>query len=292
MKGKLQDQQQYFGQYFHNLIPTATITRKINGDQSLSFSYTQRITRPYIYDLNPNINAADPKNLQTGNPDLLPERTHQVELVHGWNKSADFFVNSSIYLRSTTDAVVEFTSTDAAGISTTRKENLAGNKSYGLNISVASLPTNWWSLNSNININYLSYESDALRILSEGWAADIDLSTSIKFPLKFTLQLAGSWNSRKIDLQGISGKQYYYSTAIRKEWKNPSFALSLLLINPFDEYIPQTIEMTTPQFFALSRNRYYTREFRLTLNWEFGSRMQSKKAKTIKNDDVNKGPNG
>lgn len=292
MKGELEDANQHFGQQFGNLIPTATVTHKLTSDQTLTLSYTKRITRPFIFDMNPNINAADPKNLETGNPSLSPEMTHQVEFVHGLNLGAAFFMNSALYWRNTVDAIVNFRSTDEDGISTIRKENLAGNKSYGLNLSATSVPTPWWSINSNVNVNYLSFESDALHIVRDGWAADFDLNTAFKLPNKYSLQLAGSLNTRKIDLQGSSSSQYYYSSALKKEWSHPKLVLTLLAVNPFNAYIPQTIDMMTPQFYSYSRNRYYLREFKLTLNWEFGSRMNSRERKKISNDDVNSGNKG
>lgn len=292
MRGELETARQAFGQQFGNLVPTATVTHKLNSDQTLTLSYTKRITRPFIFDMNPNINAADPKNLETGNPSLSPEITHQLEFVHGLNLGAAFFMNSAIYWRNTEDGIVDFRRTDENGISTSRKENLAGNKSYGLNFSATSLPMPWWSINSNVNINYLSFKSDALQIVRDGWAADLDLNTAFKLPRKYSLQLAGTLNTRKIELQGASSKQYYYSSAIKKEWATPKLVLTLLAVNPFNSYIPQEIEMRTPQFYSYSRNRYYLREFKLTLNWEFGARMNSRERKKISNDDVNSGNKG
>lgn len=289
MEGDLRKEGTSFGRDFNNLVPTATITRKINADQNLTLSYTKRITRPFIFDMNPNINASDPKNLSTGNPDLAPEITHQVEMVHGLNLGTAFFLNSSVYWRKTEDAIVEFTNTDPNGISITRKENLAGNRSLGMNLSATSTPVVWWSLNSNVNINHLKFASDVLAIIREGWAADFDLNTSFKLPRRYSIQAAGSWNTRKIDLQGYSSYQFYYSAAVKKEWANPKLVVTLLAVNPFNQYIPQQVEMATAQFRAFSNNRYYLREMKLTLNWEFGRRSGARQRNKISNDDV-KGP--
>lgn len=87
----------HFKSIFDNLVPTATLSKKITTDQTMTVSYTQRLTRPYIWDLNPNADASDPKNIIIGNPALQPEIAKQAELTYGWNKGSDFFLNTAIF---------------------------------------------------------------------------------------------------------------------------------------------------------------------------------------------------
>jgi ferric enterobactin receptor len=64
---------------YNNLIPSITLSKGI-GKHTVKASYTQRITRPMIWYLNPWVNQSDPKNLVTGNPDLKPELNHAAEM--------------------------------------------------------------------------------------------------------------------------------------------------------------------------------------------------------------------
>ncbi len=181
------------------------------------------MTRPSTWDLNPNANASDPQNIITGNPQLKPEISHQAELVYGLNKRSGFFLNTSLYVRQTNNAILGFTQTDTNGISTTRKRNLASNKMAGLNLSSSGSITKNWSVNGNLNVSYLDFNSNALQIVNAGWAADINLNTTIKLPSNYSLQVFGQYNGRKITLQGYESDQFFYSLAVKKEIPKTKF---------------------------------------------------------------------
>ncbi len=276
-----------FSNRFNNLIPTATVSRKIGDQHTLTASYTQRLTRPYIWDLNPNANASDPKNISTGNPSLQPEIAHQGEIAYGLNMGATFFVNTSVYWKQTDNAILNFTETNEQGISVTSKQNLAANRSAGLNVSSSKTFSAAFSVNGNINLSYLDYQSSALQIFNEGWGADADLNFTLNLKNQYTVQAFGSYNTRSVILQGVQSDQYYYGFAGKKEWKEPNVTLTLSVLNPFAAYNPRIVEIRSGQFYAETNNRYYLRAVQLTANWEFGSRLGGKtKRKKISNDDV------
>ncbi|WP_315824665.1 TonB-dependent receptor domain-containing protein [Paraflavitalea speifideaquila] len=148
--------------------------------QTLSISYTKRLTRPYIWDLSPNADASDHKNIIGGNPYLQPELAHQAELTYNLNTGTDFFLNASFFWKQTDNAIVEFMRTDAQGISYTSKQNLAANKQAGLNVSSSVNVSPRWSLNGNLNLNYLDFQSGGWRYTDR---VGQQISTSIPGPL-------------------------------------------------------------------------------------------------------------
>ncbi len=281
-----------FSNHFTNFIPTATVSRKISDEHTITLSYTQRLTRPNIWDLNPNANASDPKNISTGNPQLKPEISHQAELVYGLNKGSAFFLNTSLYVKQTNNAILSFTQTGTNGISITQKRNLASNKIAGLNLSSSASLAKNWSVNGNLNVSYLDFNSDALQIVNAGWAADINLNTTIKLPSNYSLQVFGQYDGRKITLQGFESNQYFYSLAVKKEIPKTKFNITLAFVNPFSTYIPQRIVLNSTSFNSEELNRYYSRAVKLTLNWEFGSMFSQRQQKKINNDDVSGPPKG
>ncbi|MEM6770386.1 MAG: TonB-dependent receptor, partial [Bacteroidota bacterium] len=64
-----------------NLFPTASLNWQMADDRSLSFNYTARIRRPPFQSLNPNLIYQDPYTSIQGNPELVPEKIHAVEVV-------------------------------------------------------------------------------------------------------------------------------------------------------------------------------------------------------------------
>lgn len=287
LEGNFRHSAAYFDNSFSNLVPTATVSKKISDDQTITLSYTQRLTRPYIWDLNPNADASDPKNIVKGNPALQPEISKQAELTYGWTTSNAFFLNSAIFWKHTGNAFVDFIETDANGISTTSKQNLAGNRVYGLNLSSSITISPVVSVNGNINLSYLKYKSDALKIFNDGWSAEMDLNTTITLPHRYSLQVFGKYDGRKVTLQGYESYQYYYSVAAKKSFEKPRLVFTLGINNPFSEYIPQQTKVISPDFHSLTQDRYYLRSIKLTVNWEFGKMFGEKERKTISNDDIN-----
>lgn len=281
-----------FENNFLNFVPTANITKKINAFQTVSLSYTKRLTRPYIWDLNPNADASDPKNIRTGNPHLQPEIAHQAELSYGLTASSGFFLNAALFLKQTDNSIEEYTTTDAQGISLTSKQNLATNRQYGLNLSssVPLLPR--WSVNGNVNINHVNYKSTALLIVQNGWAADINLNTTYRLPDNFALQAFGDYTTRTVILQGYQTQRYYYSFAARKELPAQKVIITLAAVNPFTYAVRQTEVISAAGFDSQSFNRYYNRAVKLTLNWEFGRTFEQRSKRKINNDDVQGSPKG
>ncbi len=271
---------------FNNFIPSFNITKKVNENHMLGLSYTQRITRPYIWDLNPNANASDPKNIEVGNPELEPELMHQAEMTYGFQTKSGFFLNTAVFWKQTDNAIVNFTEMNDQGISVTRNENMASNIMYGLNLSASLRPNNSWSINSNLNVNYLNYTNHAWQVFNKGWAADMNVNTTYKIPRNYALQAFGAYNTRAVTIQGYKTQRFYYVFAVKKEVSKPKITVTVATANPFSAYIPQTRHISAPGFISNVRNRDYMRAFRITVGWEFGGNGKTKDVKKVVNDDV------
>lgn len=287
MDGRFTKMDNSFGSNFWNMIPTLTLTRKLNEEQQLSVSYTKRLTRPYIWDMNPNANASDPRNITVGNPLLEPEKMHQGELSYGWTTASGIFINATFFFKHTANTMIDFTTTDADGNATTMKRNLAGNQQYGLNFSSSFKLNPRWNVNNNININHLNYESSALFIVNKGWAGDINVNTMYKLPAKISLQAFGEYNTRIVTLQGYKTPRFYYSLSAKKELTANKMTITLAALNPFNRTIGQREIMNAASFLSGMKRNYYGQALKLTFNWEFGNRLdQGKKKRKISNDDV------
>ena len=62
--------QQKVEEGYNTFIPSIFLMKKIGDNQTFKLNFTIRINRPDYADLNPYINASDPKNVYTGNPEF------------------------------------------------------------------------------------------------------------------------------------------------------------------------------------------------------------------------------
>ncbi|AKD57657.1 TonB-dependent receptor domain-containing protein [Spirosoma radiotolerans] len=271
---------------YNNLIPSITLSKKIKTN-TFKVSYTQRIQRPMVWYLNPWLNQSDPKNIQTGNPLLNPELSHATELAYSLSAKSGLSINTALYWRMTNNAIEYLSTVDAAGISTTKPQNIGQRKAYGLNVNVSSQPTKNWSLNGGGDLRYVDLTSPALKQGNNGLVWNLNLNSSYKLPHNYTLQVNGNYNSGWISLQGTNTGFYWHSISAKHDLLNKQASLTLGLNNPFYRGIAQTSRQSAPTFESESRFYMIRRSVRLTFEWRFGqmSAGGGKKGKKISNDD-------
>ena len=160
-------------------------------------------------------------------------------------------------------------------------------RSHGLNLFGAGRPAKNWQLNGNISLNYSILNSEALRILNRNWNYRLSFNSNVSFPQDYNIQLQGSYQSARIQLQGQLGGFYGYGLAIRKEYKKQRVILTLNAENFLTRYNTIANQFRTVTFVTDARSYNAFRSVRLTANWRFG-RMNAKPnrdKKRISNDD-------
>jgi outer membrane receptor protein involved in Fe transport len=270
---------------FWNFVPSATVFKKLNANNNLTLSYTKRISRPSIWDLNPNIDSKDPKNIVKGNPALRPEEVNQLEFTYALQTDSDLFLNFSLFGRKTNNSIESIVRTDTAGVATTTKQNLASNSQFGLNFSASFNVFPAWKINSNANVRHARFESSVLDIDNKGMAWGLNVNSSWKLRNNFSIQAYTDYDARSVTLQGYEGKWFYYSFSAKKELPTQKLTLSLTVVNPFSTYNSQTVVTRSNGFNSVLRSDYMLRSVRLSLNWEFGSMFKGGNTRKINNDD-------
>ncbi|CCH56487.1 TonB-dependent receptor [Fibrisoma limi BUZ 3] len=275
-----------FSTDYQNLIPSLTLSKKIK-QQTVKVSYTQRITRPLIWFLNPWVNAADPKNINVGNPYLNPELMHATELSHSITTKKGMSVNSSLYWRQTDNAIEYLSTVDTAGVSTNSPRNIAQRKAYGLNINLSGQPNKDWNLSGGIDGRYVSLNSPALQQSNSGLIWSFNLNSTYKLPRNYTLQVNGNYGTGWVSLQGNSTGWLWYGISAKREFWDKKASLTLGLNNPFARGFTQVNRQEAPSFVAENRWSIINRSARLTFEWRFGQMTAGggKQSKKISNDD-------
>ena len=95
-------------QDFTALFPSVNTSYKFNNSFSLQASYSKRIYRPRLWDLNPFFNIRNSFNFRKGNPDLKAEYSDSYELSVIYIKGIGSF-NMSLYKLFTTNTIESVT---------------------------------------------------------------------------------------------------------------------------------------------------------------------------------------
>ncbi|GAB4031293.1 TonB-dependent receptor domain-containing protein [Spirosoma gilvum] len=286
IQGDFVTTQSRFTNQYQNLIPSFTLAKTFHTKHTVKVSYTQRISRPMIWYLNPYKNYSDPKNVQTGNPFLNPELTHATELSYStFGKEGSSF-NAALFWRQTNNSIEWLSTVDAQGAALSSPQNIGRNASYGANMNFTLQPNKQINISLNTDLTYVDLTSVALNQRTSGWVWSVGPNASYKLPKDFTVQANGYVNSGWISLQSRNSGWYYYGLSAKKEFMDKKITLTLNLNNPFNRSNRQTGEQFAPTFTAQNTSLFVNRSVRLTLSYKFGQMSSGgKQSKKISNDD-------
>lgn len=275
-----------------NMIPYLTLSKNMNKGQNMKFSYTQRLSRPGIWYLNPYVNDLDPLNISYGNPKLDAEISHTFDLSYGKFAQA-YNVNISLNSAFTNNSIESVSTMQANGVKNTTYENIGKNQRYGGYIfgSVNALKRKL-SLNTNIGGNYVFLESnDGRGLKNEGFSYNGYLSCRYTAWKNGTLSAYGGIYSPQIMLQGKSSTYYYNGINVSQELFKKKLTASVSFNDPFRKRAKYTSTYDDVTFSQKSTNFNYNRMLRFNISYRFGNmKGEVKKARRgIKNDDVKSG---
>lgn len=274
-----------------NLVPYITLSQTLKKGQNIKLSYTQRLSRPSIYYLNPYVNDADPLNISFGNPDLDAEVSHTFDFSYG-KFDKKYSINASANAAFTNNTIQQISTINSTGVKTTTYQNIGKNQRYGTYIYGLWRPDKKTNLTVNISSSYIFLESnDSRHLKNEG------LNYSIFSNLRYTiwkngnLSVFGSYNSPRIMLQGKSGKFWYTGLSLSQEMLKKKLTASVSIIDPLRSRMKYENHQSDPTFTRDMVSYYYQRMARFNLSWRFGQmKDQIKKAKrSIKNEDLKAG---
>ena len=261
---------------FSNLVPSLMISKEINEQHALKFNFSQRIRRPFIWDLNPYVNASDPKNLTFGNPRLRPEITRMLEAGHSYIASG-YSLNSSIYFSTNNNAIESMTTIDSLGISRTTSQNIASNQRLGANLNTTAEINKNWTVNAGAEYFHIRFKSPALNLHNAGGFYSLSLNTSYILPADYTIQFSGNYSNGYVTLQGKNSADYTYNLSLRKEFLNKKAGITLGINNPFRKTLLQRSYLHAPSFQSNTTSRYYNRSFTISFDWRFGTMRAGEK---------------
>lgn len=265
-----------FKRNFTNLFPTAFISYALNKSNTFTISYSRRITRPNYQDLNPFTFFLDSFSFRVGNPYLLPQLTHNIELSHSFKGKLITTLNYS----STSDVISQIVKPDLQGkIVYFTADNVALFTNMGLAVTAPVPVTKWWNLNFFGNVYRNHYDGrfslgarDTLINMSY-----VSFNTNITntFTIKpgFTLELSGFYRAKGIDQLNINYPMYQMSIAGQKNVMKGKGTIRLNFRDPFawQKYRGATKYGNVD---IQIRNRFDARSVGMSFTYRFGKPSQ------------------
>nr|WP_199083168.1 TonB-dependent receptor [Pedobacter sp. ASV19] len=162
---------------YFKLYPSLHVGYKLEENKELQLNYSRRVRRPEADDLNPFPEYPDPTNVKVGNPYLLPEIIHSVELAYQWRK-AGISVLPGIYYRYTYNRFTAITEPLNDSVLVTRQQNLASDQALGADVVVSGTISDQLNLSFTPNVFYSTIDASNLGYSSKKstitWSANLN----------------------------------------------------------------------------------------------------------------------
>jgi outer membrane receptor protein involved in Fe transport len=287
-KGDLVNTGQTYKNNYFSVFPTAHILQKFGKDNEVQLSYTRRINRPNIRQLNPFIDYEDPLNLRQGNPYLKPEYIDSYELSYAryWKKST---VMSSIYLRQIHDMITRIQTIDTTGVSMTTFQNLNQGTSYGFEFISKTGIFDWWDLTSNFNFyrTILKGTLGTSDLNSDNYSWSIKMISSMTLWEFLQFQITGNYDGPRTMAQGKTDPSYDVDMGFKADlFKDKAVSIGLNLRDVFNSH-KMSGTTTGTGFIEESTRRRDSRVAQLTLTYKFGKTDTSHKKNGQKENKEN-----
>lgn len=188
-------------QYF-NLFPSAFLQHKVSDNYQIVYNINRRITRPNYRLLNPFIYYIDPLTSETGNPNLKPQYSNNIEMNHVVKGSYQF----SLTYSETEDAFNQVFIQDQEDKTTvTYTDNFDKTRNVNFRAIAPLQIREWWSTSNMVQVNYNRFKSQIGDDYLDNAQTSYMLRTqhNLNLPKGFKLELIGMYLGPQIWGQGM-----------------------------------------------------------------------------------------
>lgn len=282
--GNVEQPDTSFTRSYQSLFPTVYASWRVDTAQHhvLSFSYSQRINRPFFAQLNPFVSPLDKFTFYAGNPDLLPTFSNNFSLSYAWKNT----INTTLNYSKTTDGINE-TLEIVDEIYYSRPDNIATNQTFSISVDVSWSVGDWYTMNAYAEYGYLTFDSPLYTEtlasrgdyqyfslnngfnLGQGWKANV--SGNYRSDLVYAQLLLSSYGSLDLGLQ----------KSLLKNQANLKLAVSDLLFTSRGDGIINNLRRTEANWNSTRDTRRVT----LTFSWRFGKNEMKRRRRNSSGSD-------
>lgn len=281
-----------FANDYSNLLPNVTLSKKLGEYNQIKASYNQRIQRPGQRNVNPFIEYNDNRDISYGNPLLLPEKVHQVELGSNWfiNKH---MLNISVFGRHAEQVIENLLIISPEGISESTFQNFGTRDALGMNIFTSINLNEKFTLRGGIDFNFWKANGLVSGVPLETTGYDYSGRLNITWNISKTIRAEGYgfFRSPTITVQGRTPNWSNMSFGIRKEWPKQRLSLGINIVEPFRENMNFIREFSSDTFYQYSNQQRPVRSFGLSLGYRFG-KLDFKEKNSRRNQGMDPGFEG
>lgn len=275
-----------------NVIPYASANYRPNDANTLSLSYTQRLSRPNLWHMNPYRNES-PMSVSYGNPDLDATLAHSVAL--SWRRfSSSWNVSLGTTGSFSNNAVSSYTFVED-GVTHSTYGNIAKRQVYGLNGTIGYRSGVKFNVQLSGQGGYNVIKAPTLNLANDGFTYNISLYASAALWKDATIYCNGYAYRFGVDLENSYKQTYFsYGLGLRQQLFKKKLTLSFTASNPFTSKMKLTSVTETNSYRSENTSWQTPRQFSFSIGYRFGKTQVNVKStnRSIQNDDMDTSSRG
>lgn len=140
---------------YFQIYPSAFLTYNPSEKNSYQLSFSRRVDRPGLQQVNPIREWSTPRVSSFGNSELVPQFTNSIETNYT-RQLKKGSITAGVFYRIIEDNINRFVFIDrtdvTAGNAILSYDNFDNTTAYGIELSANYRPTKWWSLNASFDL--------------------------------------------------------------------------------------------------------------------------------------------
>lgn len=227
------------------IYPSAFITYRPNEGDQVQLSYSRRVDRPGLQQVNPIREFATPLISSFGNPNLVPQFTNSYEANYT-KRIKNGSITGGVFYRSITDEINRAIYVDRLDLNKTilTFDNFDKTSAYGVELSTNYKPLKWWSINGSFDLFSQTQrgltetlnttdpnpsEDDIVeqRVKVDNTAWNLRMNNSFTVTKALTLQAFGFYRGRNKSIQFNADPMYFVNLGARYSFAEGKGTLSL-----------------------------------------------------------------
>ncbi|SDR08288.1 outer membrane beta-barrel family protein [Flagellimonas zhangzhouensis] len=234
-----------FTDKYTEIYPSAFVTFSPNEKDQLQVSYSRRVDRPGLGQVNPIREFATPLISSFGNPELVPQFTSSYEANYT-KRIKNGSVTGGVFYRSISDEINRAIYVDRLDLNKTilTYDNFDKTSAYGIEVSYNYKPIKWWSINGSFDLFSQTQrgitetlnttdpnptEDDIVQenVEVDNTAWNLRMNNSFTVTKKLSLQAFGFYRGRNKSIQFDAQPMYFVNLGARYSFAEGKGTLSL-----------------------------------------------------------------
>ncbi|TYP72948.1 outer membrane beta-barrel family protein [Aquimarina intermedia] len=285
------DNERIFEDDYVTVYPSAYINYTPEEKNSYQLSYSRRVDRPGLNQVNPIREWSTPRIISIGNPALDPQFTNSIEFNYT-RKLEKGSLTAGVFYRLINDEINQtlLENPDVEDGQILTFDNFDNNTAYGFELSSNYKVATWWSLNASVDL-YGQTQKGVVGTTTrevDAFVYNFRLSNTFKATKNLSFQLFGFYRGPQEGIQFETEEFYFVNTGARYSFLDDKATFS---INFNDIFNTQKFRFNSDvPYTQFGQFQGETQSVFLGLSYRFGSGKNRKVSR--KNRDKNEKSGG